>query len=64
MLKKAHHAYLVVNEKMNKDIIPFTNEIPNLQQISFKESYHAHLPLTDLNIISVIIQKYFDYAKI
>lgn len=58
MLKKAHHAYLVVNEKMNKDIIPYVHEIPHLQQISFSQNYHSILPLTSLNTISNLIINY------
>lgn len=58
MLKKAHHAYLVVNEKMNKDIIPYGSEIPHLQQVSFLQNYHSILPLTSLNTISNLILNY------
>lgn len=58
MLKEANHSYLVVNEKMNKDIIPSAYEIPHLHQISFSKLHHPNLPLTNLNDISTLIQYY------
>lgn len=58
MLQKAHHAYLVVNEKMNRDIMPYADEIPHLQQVSFSQVHHKTLPLANLNTISDLIQNY------
>lgn len=64
MLKRAHYSYLVVNEKMNKDIKVYTNEIPQLKQISFTESFHPDISLTNLKNVSVIIQKYYSNGKV
>jgi phosphoserine phosphatase len=59
MLSHAQHAYLVVNEKLNQDLIPHAYQIPHLEQISFSEYWHPRLPQTDLNaIIQLIIQQH------
>ena len=52
MLKEADRSFLVVNEKQNKDIIPFVSEIQQLQQISFTKFEHKHISRTILAIIS------------
>jgi len=51
MLKEADNSYLVVNEKQNKDFIPFANEIPHLKQVSFSGYFHSDIPLTNLKDI-------------
>jgi phosphoserine phosphatase len=51
MLKEADNSYLVVNEKRNKDFIPFANEISHLKQISFSDFFHSDIPVTNLKII-------------
>lgn len=48
MLRDAHYSFLVVNEKMNKDIIPLAHEIPHLNQVSFGDSLHPNLPTSNL----------------
>lgn len=52
MLKAADNSYLVVNEKQNKDFIPFVNEISNLKQISFSNYFHSDIPATNLTEIA------------
>lgn len=56
MLKESNYSYLVVNEKMNKDIIPFTNEIPHLSQVAFGDFFHPNLALTNLTDIAATIK--------
>lgn len=56
MLKAADYAYLVVNEKMNKDIILYTQEIQHLQQVSFSSAHHSNIPLVDLKKIANLIK--------
>jgi hypothetical protein len=56
MLRYANHSYLVVNEKMNKDIAPFANEIPHLKQISFSGELHANLDQAELSEIYKLIK--------
>lgn len=51
MLKEADNSYLVVNEKQNKDFIPFANEIQHLKQISFSDYFHSDIPMTNLKDI-------------
>ncbi|WP_430409283.1 HAD family hydrolase [Kordia sp.] len=51
MLKEADRSFLIVNEKQNKDIIPFVSEIQQLQQISFTEFEHKNIPKTKLTTI-------------
>ncbi|WMX17171.1 HAD family hydrolase [Aureispira sp. CCB-E] len=60
MLQNAHHSYLIVNEKMNKDIIPHSHEIAHLKQISFSSDSHQNLPLTDLIKVTSLIHKYYE----
>jgi phosphoserine phosphatase len=52
MLKAADNAYLVVNEKENRDFIPFANEISHLKQVSFSNYFHSDIPTTDLNEVA------------
>ncbi len=59
MLKEAHHSYLVVNEKMNKDFMPNSHEIPHLQQITFTDVSHSNLPISDFIQINHLIEKYY-----
>jgi phosphoserine phosphatase len=56
MLKRADYAYLVVNEKMNKDIISYTSAIQHLQQVSFSSAHHSNIPLVDLKKIANLIK--------
>ncbi|HRI33063.1 MAG TPA: HAD family hydrolase [Saprospiraceae bacterium] len=58
MLSEANHSYLVVNEKMNKDFIPYANEIRHLEQLSFLGVLHPNLKHTNLSEIRKLIQKY------
>lgn len=51
MLKEANNSYLVVNEKRNKDFIPFRDAIPHLEQISFSDYFHSNIPKTNFGII-------------
>jgi len=51
MLKAANNSYLVVNEKQNKDFIPFANEISHLKQVSFSNYFHSNIPTTNLKNI-------------
>ena len=51
MLKAANNSYLVVNEKQNKDFIPFANEISHLKQVSFSNYFHSDIPTTNLKKI-------------
>jgi hypothetical protein len=51
MLQSANNSYLVVNEKQNKDFIPFTNEIPHLKQVSFSNYFHSDIPTITLKNI-------------
>jgi len=51
MLKAADHSYLVVNEKQNRDFIPFANEISHLKQVSFSNYFHSDIPTTNLKEI-------------
>lgn len=60
MLQNAHHSYLVVNEKMNKDFIPHSHQIAHLEQISFNDERHPNLPLTNLSKVSALIQNYYE----
>lgn len=55
MLKKADHPFLVVNEKLNRDILPLRDEIPLLQQISFNGYEHNGIPVANLKSISELI---------
>lgn len=57
MLKKADNAYLVVNEKFNKDILPKCKEISDLQQISFTDFRHEGVPFTSFENIRKSILK-------
>jgi len=52
MLKEADNSYLIVNEKQNKDFIPFANEISHLKQVSFSNYFHSGIPTTDLKNIA------------
>lgn len=52
MLKVADNSYLVVNEKQNKDFIPFANEISHLKQVSFSNFFHSDIPVTDLKEVA------------
>ena len=52
MLKEADNSYLIVNEKQNKDFIPFANEISHLKQVSFSNYFHSDIPTTDLKNIA------------
>jgi phosphoserine phosphatase len=52
MLKAADNAYLVVNEKQNRDFIPFANEIPHLKQVSFSNYFHSDIPTTNLKEVA------------
>ena len=52
MLKEADNSYLVVNEKQNKDFIPFANEISQLKQVSFSNYFHPNIPTTNLKNIA------------
>lgn len=52
MLKAADNAYLVVNEKQNRDFIPFANEISHLKQVSFSNYFHSDIPATDLKKVA------------
>ena len=52
MLKAADNAYLVVNEKQNRDFIPFANEISHLKQVSFSDYFHSNIPATDLKKVA------------
>lgn len=52
MLKAADSSYLVVNEKQNRDFIPFANEISHLKQVSFSNYFHSGIPTTDLNEVA------------
>lgn len=52
MLQCAHHPHLIVNERQNKDIIPFTSNIANLQQISFSDFEHSEIPTTNLTKVA------------
>jgi soluble P-type ATPase len=49
MMQEADSAYLVVNERQNKDFVPVASEISHLQQISFSDYFHSDIPITDLN---------------
>lgn len=51
MLKEANNSYLVVNEKLNVDFVPFAKEIPHLKQVSFSNHIHQDIPTTDLKQI-------------
>ena len=48
MLCEANAAFLVVNEKLNKDFIPYAREIPHLRQVSFSGFFHPDIPLRNL----------------
>jgi phosphoserine phosphatase len=52
MLKAADYAYLVLNEKQNKDFIPFANEISHLKQVSFSNYYHSDIPTINLKEVA------------
>ncbi len=52
MLTEAHHPHLIVNEKQNRDIIPFISNITNLQQISFSAFEHSEIPTTSLTKVA------------
>lgn len=52
MLKAADNSYLVVNEKLNSDFIPFANEISHLKQVSFSNYFHSSIPTTNLNEVA------------
>ena len=52
MLKAADSAYLVVNEKQNRDLIPFANEISHLKQVSFSNYFHSYIPITNLKEVT------------
>lgn len=51
MLKAADNSYLVVNEKQNRDFMPFANEISHLKQVSFSNYFHSDIPTTNLKEI-------------
>lgn len=55
MLKEAHHSFLVVNEKLNKDFIPKAGLISHLKQVSFSGYQHPNIPLTSLDSIKKLI---------
>jgi hypothetical protein len=56
MLIKADFPFLVVNEKMNKDILPFLTQINGIKQLSFKEGIHREISQTTVEkIIEQII---------
>ena len=55
MLQAADNAYLLVNEKQNKDFIPVANQIPHLEQISFSGYFHPGIPATNLGKITEAI---------
>ncbi len=52
MLKESDNSYLVVNEKLNQDFLPFANEIPHLKQVSFSNYYHSNIPTSNLKEIA------------
>lgn len=52
MLKAADNSYLVVNEKQNRDLIPFANEISHLKQVSFSNYFHSDIPKTNLKEVA------------
>lgn len=52
MLTESHHPHLIVNERQNRDIIPFASNITNLQQISFSDFEHSEIPTTSLTKVA------------
>ena len=55
MLKEADNSYLVVNERLNKDFIPFANKISQLKQISFSNYFHPDIPISSLKEVQLQI---------
>ena len=58
MLSEADHSFLVVNEKLNHDILPFSPRISHLKQVSFSGYYHRSIPPASLVEIQAQILAY------
>jgi len=56
MLKKANHAFVVVNHRNNADLLPHIKNHSSLYQISFKDYYHDGIEISNFEKISNLIE--------